>query len=331
MLLFNFNKVLSFYFILNFNTGNWSGIAFPNNKRCYLLKTPPLFAFRFVDHDTSDCVVSRKVVRNKNRIIKMYRIEIPSTIHHLFGIFYRLGMWTHSDTTTFRDFCRKIFYLLYIVSFALSIALGALKTENTDECVFLTVVSVIILVQTYRMWIILWHKNEILLLIDQIGKHCTNDRGEFIRINKKLNVMMKFVRYFLIAFSISYLFGFVLYPITSDNRLILDIAFPLDWNSSNIGFWMASGFVGVGAFLAIVCAIITKVIWYLMLSISFEYKLLGNQLKHMGMIRTGTPHFKVSLAAQRQLFYKDFIMAVQMYDKINGCVNPFLLLLEQKI
>ncbi len=73
----------------------------------------------------------------------MYKIEVPNTVHQLMGIFYRLGIWTCSDTTTFREFCRKLFYFIYFVSMILSVALGALTTDDNDECIFLTVTSVI--------------------------------------------------------------------------------------------------------------------------------------------------------------------------------------------
>ncbi len=129
----------------------------------------------------------------------MYKIESPNTVYRVMGIFYRLGIWTCSDTTTFHEIGRKLFYIIYFVSFVLSVAFGALTTDDNDECVFLTVTSGILVVQAYRLRIILWGKNVFLLLIYQINTHSTNDRKEFIRMNKKLNVWMKFVRYYLLT------------------------------------------------------------------------------------------------------------------------------------
>ncbi len=229
------------------------------------------------------------------------------------GIFYRLGMW--SDTATVGDRCRKLFYFIYFVSMVLSIALGALNTDDKDDSVFLTVVAVLLGVQAYRLWIIIWGRNELLLLLHQICEYSTNDRRESIQINQKLNVFMKIVSYFLIAVVIAYFFGFVLYPITNGKHLMLNIAFPLDRNNSDVAFWMAFAFLDGAIFLAVVCFICNIIIWYLMLNISCEYKILGNQLRNMGTIRT---NLKVSLAVQKQQFYKDFIMAIQTYDRING-------------
>ncbi len=249
----------------------------------------------------------------------MYRIEIPDTVHHLIGIFYRLGMWSDNDRFTFREFCRKLFYFIYFVSFVLSIALGAYSTDDQDECVFLIVVSVILGVQAYRMWYILWQKNGLLMLANQIGIYSTYDRKEFIEIKNKLNILMTFVRCTLLAFIIAALSASVLFPITYERQLIFNIAFPFDRDNSDVAFWMAAAYIGGGIFCAIVCAIITEMIWYLMLSMSFEYKILGNQIKHMGTsIRPNIPQLKVSVAAKQRLFYEDFIVAIQLYDKLNG-------------
>ncbi len=250
----------------------------------------------------------------------MYRIEIPSTIHQLMTIFYRLGMWNRSDTTTFRDFCRKLFCSIHFVSFVLSVALGALSTDDTDECVFLTAVAVLLIVQAYRIWIILWDGSRFMLLIHQIGTHSTNDQEEFIRINKKLNVSMKFLRYFIFAIVFSLCFDCVLFPFIT-KELTLNIAFPLNWHNSDVAFCIASAYLGGGAFCSLMCCILTNIIWYLMLSFSFEYQLLGNQIRHMGTIKADAPQLKVSLAAQQKLFFKDFIAAIQTYDKINGYID----------
>ncbi len=253
----------------------------------------------------------------------MYQIVIPKTIHQLIGIFYRLGIW--SDGTTFGDQFRKFLYFIYFVCFVISMALGGYTTHDKDERIFLTVSSIISVVQAYRMWIIIWRKNGFLLLVHRIGRYSTDHRKELIRINNKLNHLMTFVRYYLLVIVIASFSGVVLYPITNENHLILNIAFPFDRNNSNIAFFMASAFIGGATFCFIVCVILIKLTWYLMLSISFEYKILGNQLRYMGTsIRPNIPHLKVSLASQQQLFYKDLILANQTYDKINRYIGSIV-------
>ncbi len=130
---------------------------------------------------------------------------------------------------------------------------------------------------------------------------------------------MTFVRFFMIALTMTTLFGVVLYPITNDKHLIYNIAFPLDYANSKFAFWLADAFLGGGIVCATICDILSKLVWYLMFSISCEYKILGNQLRHLGTpIRTGSSHLKVSLAAQQEQFSKDLVVAIQTYDKING-------------
>lgn len=248
----------------------------------------------------------------------MYIIEIPNTVHQLMKIFYGLGLWSDDDVTTFGEHLRKISYFVYFVSFVLSIVLGAYITDNKDECVFLIVVAVAVAIHLYRLWIILWRKKDLLLLFDQICTHSTYDRNEFIRVNNKLNVLVKCIRCFLLFVTIGVFSAAVVYPITSDKQLIFNIAFPLDRNKSDIAFLMASAFLFGGVFFSVLCTILTSMTWFVMLNLSFKYKLLGNQLTYMGTIRTGSPHLKVSLAAQHQLVVTDFILAIRTYDKING-------------
>ncbi len=259
------------------------------------------------------------LVSCENHTNKMYKIEIPKTIHQLIGIFHRFGMWSDKNVTSFGEHCRKIFYFIYFLSFILSIAIGALTTKDNDECVFLTVVTIVGGVQVYRAWIILWDKNELLSLLHQIGNQSTDDREEFIRINNKLSVLMKFVRYFLISMAIVSSFGVIVFPITNERHLILNIAFPFDRNNSEIAFWMAYVFIGSSCYFGITVAILTTIIWYLMLSVSFQYKILGSQLIEMG-ISMKTDGLKVSLAAHQKLFFKDFIVAIKTYDKIDGYI-----------
>ncbi len=99
------------------------------------------------------------------------------------GLFYRLGMWSDKNVTTFGDHCRKLFYFIYFASLEISIVVGAYTADDDDESVFLTVISVVGVVLTYRMWLLLWRKNGLKLLLNQIGAYSTNDRDEFVRID----------------------------------------------------------------------------------------------------------------------------------------------------
>ncbi len=159
------------------------------------------------------------------------------------------------------------------------------------------------------------------MLVHQIGTHSTNDQNEFTRINKTLNSLMKFIRYSLLALAIELILCVILFPITNEKQLIFNIAVPFDCKTSGIAFWVTSAFLGGGFIFAILSVMLTAIVWYLMFSISFQYKILGNQLRHMGTsFRTGSSRLKVSLAAQQKFFYKDFITAIQTYNKINGYV-----------
>lgn len=242
----------------------------------------------------------------------MYKIEIHATIHGILAVFYRLKMWCNDDETNLRERGQKLFYFIHLLSFTMSMSLKAYITDDKDERVLLTVVSILETVQVYRLWFVLWKKNELFTLLLETGTHYTNDEQEFIQVNNKLKLRMKFVQYFLIMCLIALIFANIL-PIINGKRLFFNIAFPFDRQNSETAFWVKFLYSAGAFFWSYVCCLYAVILWYLMLSLKLKYKMLGNQFKNMGKTQV-----KVSIREQRTLYVKDFIVAIQTYEKVNG-------------
>lgn len=99
-------------------------------------------------------------------------------------------------------------------------------------------------------------------------------------------------------------------------------AFPMDWTKSEIAFWLAFTFFAVGMFFSAVCCSLIPILWYLMLSLVFRYKILNNQFRTMGLMATEEDkcdtESKQSLREHQSLYVKDLLLAMKSYDNING-------------
>lgn len=240
----------------------------------------------------------------------MYEIQIPVTIHLITALFYQLGLW-YKREPTIRERRLQKFSFIYSASFAISIALGAYTTDDEDERVFLTVCSTVGIVQVYRMWCIIRKGNGI-FKHDNVT-HYTNDRQEFIQVNKELQFFMKFPKYFAIMCFSSFVLAIAQPIIANEKRPFINVAFPLDRFNSATAFLLKHLFISMGMNLSGVSCCLTLIVWYLMFSIVMKYKMLGNQFRNMGKTER-----KVSMREQRTLYVKDFTAAIRNYERING-------------
>lgn len=248
--------------------------------------------------------------------MKMYRIEIPATIHHTIAMFHHSRMWSASDVNSFRDEGRRLFYLIYFSSFVLSLALGAYLTDDKDEFIFLTFVAISAAVLIYRLWHILWEGNAMLMLVHEIGTHYTDDPTEFVRVNEKLKMLMKFVQFFVVMALAGTIYT-ILQSVVQ-YKLFFNIAFPLDHRENGIAFWIALTFVIGGLILTNISIIFITMHWYLMLTLVLRYELLGNQFRNMGTMRKEPNEAKVSMREKQKLYFNDLIVAIQTYERVNG-------------
>lgn len=247
---------------------------------------------------------------------KMYKIEVPATIHKAIVMFYRLGLWSIENENTFRDTARKLFYFFYYISFVISNALGAHLTDDKDESISLIVTTTTAIVLTYKLWLILWKKNELLKFVEEVGTHYTDDQKEFVQVNYKLKMLMKFAQYFILMVAAAVGYITLVFPVIT-KRLFFNIAFPLDWSNSQFAFWMVCIYAALGFFVTAIGSLFTTILWYLMLSFVFKYDVLGNQFKNIGVF-SESHQPSVSSRKHPTLYGKDFIESIKNYKKING-------------
>lgn len=263
-----------------------------------------------------------KVTRKKGE--KMFKIGIPLTMHQIFAIFHLFRVW-NKDENSLCNRGKKLFYFVFYLSFGMSLFVGALQSPDDNERAFLAVGTVSCTILIYRMWFILWRKKEILSFVREIGIHYTDDRMGFYDVDEKLKTFDKFVRYFLLMISTAVTCMYIVFPVMNEDPLFVNVAFPLDRSNSEIAMFMAFAFLVGGAICGFVAILIAITLWFVILSFSVEYKLLGNQFRNMGTIRTPETEseiqLEVSINEQQKLYRNDFVKAIRHYDKINEYIG----------
>lgn len=244
----------------------------------------------------------------------MYNIAIPETIRQMNAIYYLLGLWKIKDGITYGQF----FYFTYFVSIVISIFLGACFTNSNDEMIFLTATAFIGVVQLCRMYFIIWKQNEILNLIYETGVHRTNDFEVYTGIENKLKNMMSFAK-FLMSMLCFLVVILLFLPIgATENVLIVNVAFPLDYTNDQRAFWIVHAFVTLGFLLSLICTFFTIMVWYLMMNFVIQYEILGNRFKNLGKVETGETKakLKISIKEQNRLYLQQFIEAIKTNENI---------------
>lgn len=240
----------------------------------------------------------------------MYNIELPKTITQICAVFYGLGLWSIRDGTTFRENRQKIFQFTYFVSFLISIVVGAIVSNDKDELIFLTVLSIGVSVHALRLFYIIWRKNEILSLIGQCSNYSINKQKDFIRVNKKIILFFKFVNFFIFMLIIAF-FLISIFPIFSSGKLlIVNIAFPLDRKHSQIEFWITHVYVVIGCTYCILCTLLSIIIWYLMINCAIKYEILETEFRKIGV-----QNLKTTKITGEQLFLKDLKIAIKSHQE----------------
>lgn len=245
----------------------------------------------------------------------MYRVAVCNRIKIITKAFQFLGWWDADDGKA-RIRSVKFFLFFYFASCPVSLLIGALTSEDKEESVFLTAIAISVAIHVIRLFYILWRNSEILTFILRVSSFSVEDQGEFNRVNRKLENFIKFVICF--ATMITTALVLLIYGFAREKKII-NIAFPLDYKSSEIGFWIALVYLAVQAIYCVAILLLNVTIWYLMLIFAIEYELLGNQMRHMGIImatETGTKGPKISEAEQQNLFYRDLIAAIEADKKI---------------
>lgn len=250
----------------------------------------------------------------------MYNIQLPSTIDRIIVIYYGLGLWNVKDKAGFCSTALKMFHFSYFLSFFASIAVKAIVTDDSDEFVFFTALSIIVSVHVIRMFYIIAKKPEILKLIHQIGTHSTTEIEDAIHSEKKIKNFMKFGKGFMFACIVE-VSMFIIVPALLNDATIVNIAFPFG-NLRSI-FWIKQTFLLIGGAYSILSVFLSTTIWFLMVNAAIKYDLLGNQLKNLGVMRKVEqaveiePNQITSNKTEQDIFLADLIAIIQSHQKVN--------------
>lgn len=242
---------------------------------------------------------------------KMYRTDVPTTINRIIAVFYVLKLWNRREGTQAAGL--KVFHLTIYVLFFSSVVLGACQTNEKDEFVLLSVASIITFVHIFRLWYILFKKAEIIVLINELSAHSTNDGEEFQQINNKLENWMIFAKYFILMCSGELLLISTFPLISGERNLVFSIAFPFDYKRSQIAFWIAHSINVLGCSYAVLCFLLSIIVWYLMVNGAITYEMLGNRLRNM---HTATQNPKISKKMEQNLFIKSLIEGIETHLKV---------------
>lgn len=248
----------------------------------------------------------------------MYRIDVPDTIHRLIAVFHRLGFFSNGNEPNLCERGKQFFYLVSYLCFMLSVAKGACITTDRDESIYLTVIAIIASVEIYRLGYILLKKNEIIFFVHLAGTHCTDDENEYIQISNQLKLLMKFVQYFMVMIVAAVAFTTIVFPVVNmhEKRLFFNIALPLDYSNSEIGLWMGFALITVGMIETMVGSFFATIPWYLLQGFVFKYKLLGIQIRNLGVSQAKG----VSIAERQKAYLDDLNAVIQTYENVNGYV-----------
>lgn len=213
----------------------------------------------------------------------MHSIEIHELIGQIITVLYRIGYWHRGDVATVREQLIKWFYCIYYYLFAISLLIGAVNCDDKDERIVLLEMLIAVAVASFKFSFFIWKRDQILELLNQICIFTSQNHDDIVLVNAKLQKFMKFARVFLISSFIGIFSAFAIVPFVGNEKtLFFNIEFPLDWRNNEMSFWIADAYLLTYLGFTMISLLFPVIIWYLMLSCSLRYKVLGNSFVRMG-------------------------------------------------
>lgn len=106
-------------------------------------------------------------------------IKVHKSVNQTMELFLRLGFWHRGgEKATATQSSIKWFYLIYSWLFPISLIVGvdgAMKSDNTDECICLIETAILTAVLSIKLVCILWDQEEIVQLLNGFGVHAIDD------------------------------------------------------------------------------------------------------------------------------------------------------------
>ncbi|XP_037039746.1 putative odorant receptor 71a [Bradysia coprophila] len=250
----------------------------------------------------------------------MHSTSIHKVIDRMISFFHRIGIWHGVDRPTVRQVGLKSFYSIYYVFYPTSFLVGAITNETVDDSILLVEISLLAAVLTIKIWILLWKQTEIMELLDRMCVFSIRNHEDVVFFNEKVENFIKFVVAFACA-TIVVTLGCSAFPFFGSTKsLLVDIAFPLDWKNSEIGFWVAYIFFTTENIVTFLAMAFSVIVWYLLLLCSLRYKILGMEIRNVGRI-TGDGKVKLLEKEQQTIFYRDLVASIEAHLHLKGLID----------
>ncbi|XP_037049629.1 odorant receptor 94b-like [Bradysia coprophila] len=241
----------------------------------------------------------------------MTRILPLLLINQFVSFFYFIGFWP-----TLRELKGKLFFSIYYSLFFVSLVAGAIGNENEDTRIFLTEIAVGVAVLTVKFLIFIWKQNRILHLLNRICVCSIQDDEDLAVYNRKLSGLIRISILITIA-SLGCAIEMGVVPLfRSEKALIMEVGFPLDYRNSEIAFYIADIFVLTEVLICLSTLLCSVIIWYLLLSCSLRYEVLGSEMKKMGRINAATEGNNPSKIQAQKIFFQDLKSSIDSHLRI---------------
>lgn len=253
--------------------------------------------------------------------LRMYRVELKNILNRTMSLFYYLKLWHRDDETTIGVTIIKSLYCIYHLLFPISLMAGAITNDDTDESILLAEISINCSVMSVKVLHIIWKKKEILEMLNRCCVYIVGDQGEFTLVNSTLRKFEKFIVILLVVLNVTGIFITVVSPcLGSERKLFLNVAFPLDWKNDRISYWIVNAFLFTEVFFSTLTFSFSVIIWYLLINCDLRYKIVGNQLRNMGRIKTEDitveNKHKTLDKEKKNIFCRDLIAVIDSYQQM---------------
>nr|QGW45428.1 odorant receptor 55 [Bradysia odoriphaga] len=255
----------------------------------------------------------------------MGSIEIPKLINIIISFYCRLGLWHHQDEPNANEIRKKIFFSIYIFLFLISIVAGCITSDNDDEKVFLFEEIIMVTVLAVKLVDVIWKKREICDLLKAIGVHSIEDRKVFGVVRGELQNVVKFLNIFVFSSLVVATCTVMVVPfIGNERKLLLDIKFPMDWRNDNIAFCLVFAFFFTEVLFVFAAFLLSVLAWYLMANCALRYRIIGYQIKSMGVekalvavdIESSTEAVSVGLkVSEAERFMSDLRDVIELHQQ----------------
>lgn len=240
---------------------------------------------------------------------KTYVVEVPDVVRRFKSMYYAVGLWNGKGKVT----VLQVFYFTFFSAFNLSSVVGVSTSENTDNAVFLTVIVLIIFIQSYRLYFIIGKQNQILEFMSRVCVNSTDNYDAFRGATNKIRNMCRLALSFL-GISYTLCVGVVVLPVIR-KKLLFDIAFPWDYRIHEFAFWMAYGLVAGSYILSITLLIFVCMIWYMMQIFVVKYDILGKEFQSLGKEMNGEN--RTTSQGNRASYIRRLIEGIKRLETIN--------------